>query len=94
MLEHNLTRHAETRMRQRGFQSKDVELILDAATQMKSNVFLLTKADAQREIQRRRREIQAIERLAGSTMVIAGDQVVTMYHTNRKKEKRFMRAQR
>jgi hypothetical protein len=84
MLDLRLTDHAETRMRQRGFRKADVDLVLRVATRVADDAFFLTDKDAAREIERRRREIQQLERLRGSKLVVEGGALVTLYHTDPK----------
>lgn len=74
------THHAEVRMRQRGFRKADVDLVLSVATRVADDAFFLTDQDAAREIERRKREIQQLERLRGSKIVVEGDALVTLYH--------------
>lgn len=76
----HFTRHAEVRMRQRGFRNADIVLALSVATQVADDAFLLTDQDTAREIERRKREIQQLERLRGSKIIIEGDALVTLYH--------------
>jgi hypothetical protein len=80
MLDHRLTHHAEVRMRQRGFRKPDVDLVLSVATRVADDTFFLTDQDAAREIQRRKREIQQLERLRGSKIIVEADAVITLYH--------------
>lgn len=80
MLQHlTLTRHAETRMRQRGFRDADIEFLFSVSTQVAPDAFMLTKRDAAREIQKRKREIQALERLQGSKLIVEKDDLITCY---------------
>jgi len=79
-----LTRHAEARMRQRGFRDDDIGLVLSVATQVADDAFLLTAKDAAREIARRRREIQHLERLRGTKLIVEDGEVVTLYHSDGK----------
>ena len=83
---HNLrfTHHAETRMRQRGFRNTDVSLVLSVATRVADDAFFLSDKDAVREIERRRHEIQQLERLRGTKLVVDGEDVITLYHSDRK----------
>lgn len=83
---HNLrfTNHAETRMRQRGFRNTDVSLIFSVATRVADDAFFLSDKDAVREIERRRHEIQQLERLRGTKLVVDGEDVITLYHSDRK----------
>ena len=57
--------HAERRMRQRGIRKGDIELLLSYGTQLGDDSVLLLDADAKREIERRKCEIQLLERLRG-----------------------------
>ena len=79
-----LTQHAETRMRQRGFRSADVSLVLSVATRVADDAFFLSDKDAAREIERRRHEIQQLERLRGTKLIVDCENVITLYHSDRK----------
>ena len=84
MHDFRFTRHAETRMRQRGFRNADVSLVLSVATRVADDAFFLSDKDAAREIERRRHEIQQLERLRGTKLIVACDTVITLYHSDRK----------
>ena len=73
MLEHVITRHAEVRMQQRGLRNSDLTFLLEVATQVAPDAYLLTRADAEREIAQRKREIQRLERLRGQKVVVLVD---------------------
>lgn len=75
-----VTRHAEARMRQRGLRKCDLALLLDAATPLADDAWLLTAADADREIALRKREIEHLQRLRGCKVVVSGDAIVTICH--------------
>jgi hypothetical protein len=77
------THHAEARMRQRGFRHTDVDLVLSVATPVAEDAFFLSDKDAAREIERRRHEIQQLERLRGVKVIIEGSNIITLYHANR-----------
>lgn len=49
MTELSLTRHAEARMRQRGYKDDDVDLVFRVGTRVADDAFLLTDKDAARE---------------------------------------------
>lgn len=83
----HVTNHAETRMRQRGFRKADVDLVLGIATQVGEDAFMLTDQDAAREIERRKHEIQQLERLRGSKMIVEGGALITLYHVARKPQR-------
>jgi hypothetical protein len=78
------THHAETRMRQRGFRNADVGLVLSVATRVADDAFFLSDKDAAREIQRRRHEIQQLERLRGTKLIVEGESLITIYQSDRK----------
>ncbi len=60
-----LPRHAETRMRQRGFRHCDLHLYFLCASETGPHVYFLGRKDAKREIRQRLRDIQRLERRAG-----------------------------
>ncbi len=91
MFDHILTRHAETRMRQRGLRDADLHLLLDCATQVAPDAYLLTRKDAAREIARHKREIQRLERLSGRKIVVDGAAVLTCYYSRPKDQRRTLR---
>lgn len=76
----HVTKHAEMRMRQRGYRNVDLDLVLSAATDLGEDAFLLTDRDVAREIERRKQEIQQLERLRGSRFIMRGGALVTIYH--------------
>lgn len=80
MLHVDFTKHAEERLQQRGFRKADVDLVLEAASEIGPKVYVLTDQDAAREIQKRKQEIQKLERLRGTTLVIEEGRLITMYH--------------
>jgi hypothetical protein len=91
MTEFTLTRHAEVRARQRGLRDADIGLLMDTATPLAGGAWLMTDADAAREIARRKREIQRIEHLRGVKIVIAGDVVITAYNSRRSDQRLALR---
>jgi hypothetical protein len=91
MTELALTRHAEVRLPQRGLRDADIALLLDAATPVAGDALLMTDADANREIAKRKREIQQIERLRGVKVVVADGAVVTVYHSRPSDQRRALR---
>lgn len=67
-------------MRQRGYRKADLDVVLNAATRIDDDAFLLTDRDAAREIAIRKREIQQLERLRGTKIILEGGSLVTLYH--------------
>ncbi|MDV7145636.1 hypothetical protein R3X27_23380 [Tropicimonas sp. TH_r6] len=86
-----LSRHAEARMRQRGLRDDDLSLVLEVASAVTSNAFILTDKDVTNEIRRLKRRIQRVERLRGTKVVVAEDTVVTAYHSNPRDQRRTLR---
>jgi len=91
MFDHALTLHAETRMRQRGLRDADLRLILSTATQVAPDAYLLTRGDTAREIARRKREIQQLERLKGCKVVVERGAVLTCYHAGDWEQQKTLR---
>ena len=60
-----LSRHAESRMRQRGLRHRDFALYFRCASEAGCGVYFLGRRDAQREISRRQGEIRLLEQSAG-----------------------------
>lgn len=71
-------------MRQRGFRNADIGLVLSVATRVADDAFFLSDKDAAREIERRRREIQQLERLRGTKVIVEGESLITIYQSSGK----------
>ena len=85
-----LSNHAEARMRQRGLRLNDLDLVLRCASEIGEDIYFLSRKDAEREISRRKREIQALERLQGQKVIVADATVVTCYRSHRRDQKRML----
>ena len=85
-----LTRHADTRCRQRGYKSEDLALIELYGTATGDGIFL-RHDDVELAIRDRKREIAALERLNGTLVVVAGESVVTVQRARRWKERAALR---
>ena len=88
---HTLTHHAVKRMNQRGIRNPDIDLLLASADQVAPDAYLMTDVITDQEIERRKREIQQLERLRGKTFIVEGAAVVTAYHAQRRDQKRQAR---
>jgi hypothetical protein len=88
-----ITKHAQVRMRQRGYRGSDIELVLAYGTESKEAV-VLTKSDVERGVRRLKRHIQALERLNGTAIVTGGEIVQTVYRPRKRKMRRFLDASR
>jgi hypothetical protein len=78
-------------MRQRGLRDADLALVLDAATRVAPDAYLMTDADVMREITQRKWEIQMLERLRGLKVVVEGDVVLTVYHARARVRRQTLR---
>lgn len=85
------TRHAEARTQQRGIRCGDIELVLKFGTQTDDGTWFMRNRDVSREIQRRRHEIQALERLKSKKVVLRGTKIVTVYHSKTDDQKHTLR---
>ena len=88
-----LSKHAEARAWQRGIRESDIPVIVAAGTPVDDDSVFLLARDVDREIQHRKKETCALERLRGCRVVIKGKTVVTIYRPSRKTEKRLLRGQ-
>jgi len=78
------TNHFYSRVRQRGLgRREDIKLILDCGTPEEvvggAVRVRLTKKDRNNEISRRKREIQALERLTGRAVILRDGLLITAY---------------
>ena len=85
---HHLTSHAKPRMQPRSVKDEDMELLLETASQVSPDEYLLTKRDVAREIAERKREIQRLERLRGFKVVVTNGAIVTCYRSHPTDQKR------
>ena len=87
---HPLSRHAETRMAQRGVSIKDAELIALIGTEV-ADGFLVFAQDCQIE-RELKGLIDRVRRLQGKRLVIANGRIVSAYQASRWKERRLLRS--
>lgn len=90
MLDLHITRHAQTRMDQRGLTEADIDLILAFGSEVEGG-FVLRKKDVQAQLQQLRAQIQRIEKLEGKRVVVAKAHLVTAYHASSEDLKRLLR---
>ena len=88
------TRHAETRMQQRGISKRDILTVLEYGTPIDDGTVLLRRQDVAREVGRLKREIQALECNRHRKIVLANDEVVTAYRSRRADQRRALRTSR
>jgi hypothetical protein len=65
--------------------------VLHFGSQVADDAFILTEQDAEREIDRLKRDIQRLGRLKGVKVVYQGGQVVTCYRPNKRGQKTALR---
>ena len=91
MIDRLYSRHAETRMQQRGIRERDIPLVLALGTQVEDGTWILLRRDVTREIGIRKREIQELERLQNCKVVTLGGHVITVYPSRLADQKRTLR---
>ena len=91
MTDLSYTRHARTRMQQRGIRKADIPIILEYGTQIDDETYFMCNRDAAREIETRKREIQTLSRLVNRKVVIRDGRVITAYPSNPSDQKRTLR---
>lgn len=86
------TKHASTRMRQRGISERDLELVIRMGTPVDDESFMVLHRDAERAIRDYKRAIAALERLRGCRVVLGEDNtVITVYRPSPRNQKRIVR---
>jgi len=91
------TNHGRQRASQRGFRQLDVELIRRCGTEIpdpSAEVYQIRSRDVEQEIGELKQLIIRLERLRGSKVVIAENQLVTVYRPSREREKFGLRRAR
>ena len=88
------TRHAEQRIRQRGFHDQDSEIILHFGTSLDDMSVILLNKDVDRETALLKSQIKNLERLRNCKAVVAGDKLITCYNTSLKHRKAVLRHNR
>jgi hypothetical protein len=78
-----ITRHAEARIRQRGFREDDVTILMKYGREMPNGTLVLTDRDVRREMEMMRRHISRLDRLRGMTAVVIDGRVVTVYRADK-----------
>ena len=88
-----LSDHAEERLRQRGYRERDVETVIAYGT-LCADAIVLTDKDVRRAIETKKREIQDLERLRGTAVVVQDGVVATVYRPGRRRMRRFLSRRR
>jgi hypothetical protein len=91
MVFHEISLHAEQRMRQRGIPQSAVDLVLTCGTPIDDGAYFLRRADVDREICRIKREIQSLEKLRNCKVVVSDGVLLTAYRPAGKGQKRTLR---
>jgi hypothetical protein len=84
-----LSTHATARIRQRGLNEHDVDLIR-AVGETVEDGFLMTNRAIEQQIQALRREIVRIERLRGVAVIEGGTRIITVYRADKKRVRRLL----
>lgn len=84
------TKHAATRLQQRGFKSGDVEIIEQFGTPSDDGFLMLGK-DADLAIAELKAVISEIERLKNRFIVVKGASIVSAYPTTARKCRRLLK---
>ena len=84
------TGHALTRMAQRAIREDDLALILWVGTEVEGG-YLVRAKDCQSVERQLKRLAHRVRRLQGKRVVVAGNRIVTVYHTCSATERRLLR---
>src|SRR5262245_14470633 len=84
-----LTKHASSRIRQRGLSEQDVDVVLKLGADAGDAVVLTNKV-IDGKIAEFKRTIAQLERLRGAAVIIEGDTVITAYRPRRRKMRKML----
>jgi hypothetical protein len=84
------TRHAISRMSQRGIGFDDIELVESIGTEVEGG-YLVRRKDVYAFEQQLKKLGDRARRLEGTRVVIKNDAVITAYHAQKGKERRLLR---
>lgn len=87
----NICNHADKRIRQRSYKKDDIDLIMDCGTRLDEETYFLRNKDIQHEIQIRKHQIQRLEHLRGTKIIIKEGTVITIYRLSEKKQNKVLR---
>lgn len=76
----SISKHAQTRMQQRGISEGDIELIVQYGSDVRNGLRQLRGKDIDNEVKRIKRRIQDLERLRNCAVIMEDDAVITCYH--------------
>lgn len=85
----SISRHAQTRMAQRGLREADIDLILRLGSEVEGGI-LVRRKDFERYAAALRDQLRRAERLVGKRLVMADDTLVTAYHSSEADAKRLL----
>jgi hypothetical protein len=86
----NISRHAETRLQQRGVHESDLALFLEYGIEFDDGL-LMTNATVAEAIAKHQTAIWRLEKLRGKALITMGDVVVTTYNPSKRRIKHFLR---
>jgi hypothetical protein len=86
----DITKHAASRIRQRGFRKGDARILLENGTPSDDGV-VLTRKDIAERISEHRARIAELERLRGAAIFLEDGRVVSVYRPARNKVRRMIR---
>ncbi len=84
------TNHLIKRESLRGFQSGDVDYILNHGKQIQNSICMLSSL-CRDLVDKHKKEIKRIERLKGKTVIVEGGIAITTFHMNRNKLKSILK---
>jgi hypothetical protein len=86
-----LTRHAITRLAQRGFHNDDVDLIRMIGTEVEGG-FIVLNRDCQAAERELKHLLERLRRLSGTRLVTTAGHVITAYRVQKATERRLVRS--
>ena len=87
-----MTRHAETRIRQRGIDQEDVNLIIEFGTRTNEG-YVLLKKDVQKIEKLTKKLVQDLYRRVNTAVIEQGGMILSIYRLGKSKRRKMLKFQ-
>jgi len=85
---HYMTRHAEKRVRQRGFKTRDISLIMKHG-ELVDDGYVLTMKSVEKRRSELKKELQRLDKLTNVVVIASEETVITVYRADNRNMRRL-----
>jgi hypothetical protein len=86
--------HATVRMAQRSVTNQQVNYIMTHGSNIDDNIVMITNKDFVRHEAALKAELKVLQKLKNKKLVVAGDVIITTYHSSKSDQKKAMKRRR